>query len=408
MIQFKVNELITVKLENEKTIIYIANDPSWHCKFLLLSIPIDQISSFDEIESIDEAAVVLDKGLEPEIYENNEDNDNEFIQKRLIPPHVEFWAHCSNLQVWAENEYNTQLLHSNLAFPLLRKLYFSNDSLAKKVFKKEIAKRLESGFPPVVEFLVLQKYLDYLNEDEFNSVIQNPKVIEALVKAGYKNEEDQYQFDGLYELIKKAKAKKSIYLKTLIGELLESNDLELIYFLDRTNLTYELSKKELAYKCLNPEEAESVVNLQKEFPEELGIAITPEYRGANIFIEDRHVVELNLSYYKLHKIPIQVLKFKKLRECYLDGNLLTILPDSIQALKEIKYLGLSHNKITTISKKIESLKKLQSLNLSYNLLEYLPDTIGELKSLKILNISNNPLKIIPKSLEKLSRLNIIK
>lgn len=398
MLQFKVNDLITLKLENDKTVIYVANERFTHCKYLLLTIPIEQISSFEEIESIDEAAVRLDKSLEPQLYENNEGVENEFNQRQLVPPHVEFWAHCSNLQVWAENEYSTKLLHRNLAFPLLKKLYSSNDELAKKIFKKEIAKRLESGFPPVVEFLVLQNYLDYLNDDEFSSVIQNPKVIEALVKAGYKNEEDQYQYDGLYELIKKVKAKKKSLLKNLIGELLEFNNLELIYFLDRTNLTYELNIKELAHKLLIPEEAKAVVELQEVIPEEIGIAIAPELRGTTIFVEDRHVVELDLSYCKLHKIPIQLLKFKKLKECCLDGNLLTMLPSSIEIFKEIEYLGLSHNRISTISKKIKFLKKLKSLNLSFNLLEYLPDAIGNLNSLENIDVSNNPLKTIPESL----------
>ena len=407
MIQFKVNELITVKLENEKTVIYVANDRSWHCKYLLLSIPVDQISSFDEIESIDEAAIVLDKSLEPEVYENNEDNDNEFIQKQLIPPHVEFWAHCSNLQVWAENEYNTQLLHSNLAFPLLRKLYFSNDPIAKIVFKKEIAKRLESGFPPVVEFLVLQKYLDYLSEDEFSSVIQNPKIIDALVRAGYKNEEDEYQYDGLYALISKVKKDKNSYLITLIGELLKTNNKELLYFLDRTTIMYELNKTELAYELLNKEEAIAIVELLSTIPKEMDFVIDPIVKNSTIFIDDKHIVRLNLNFCKLKKIPDQLFKFKKLEGLYLKGNLLTSLPDTIEDFGAIKYLGLSENKISTISEKIGELKKLQNLNLSSNLIERIPDTIGELKNLRILNISNNPLKTIPKSLNELSDLNII-
>ena len=105
--EFKINEFLTLKLQDYKTIIYVKGQEFIQCKHLLLNIPINEISSFDEIQSIDEASESL--------------NDTEIIDAK-IPPMVEFWGHCSNLQVWAEYNYNTQLLHSNLAFPLLKKL----------------------------------------------------------------------------------------------------------------------------------------------------------------------------------------------------------------------------------------------------------------------------------------------
>ncbi|HDZ18267.1 hypothetical protein LCGC14_0736600 [marine sediment metagenome] len=69
--------------------------------------------------------------------------------------------------MWAELESNTRLLHSNLAFPLLKKLTEVGDPLAKRVFKEEIAKRLESGYWPVIEFLKNEKYIDLLSREEF-------------------------------------------------------------------------------------------------------------------------------------------------------------------------------------------------------------------------------------------------
>ncbi len=170
---------------------------------------------------------------------------------------------------------------------------------------------------------------------------------------------------------------------------------------------YELNKTELAYKLLVPEEAKAVVEIQKIIREEIGFSVAPEYRGAPIFVEDRHVVELNLSFRGLNKIPIHVFKLRKLKELYLTGNLLTTLPDSIEALKEIKYLSLSKNKISIISKNIGVLKNLKKLNLSSNCLEQLPESFSDLKSLKRLNISDNPLKTIPDFLTNPSRLGVI-
>ena len=64
--------------------------------------------------SIDRLAENLDKTLEL-----NDSLDNQDYQ---INSEMEFWAHCSNIQAWAENNYDTQMLHSNLSFPLLKKL----------------------------------------------------------------------------------------------------------------------------------------------------------------------------------------------------------------------------------------------------------------------------------------------
>ena len=149
--EFKINEFLTLKLQDYKTIIYVKGQEFIQCKHLLLNIPINEISSFDEIQSIDEASESL--------------NDTEIIDAK-IPPMVEFWGHCSNLQVWAEYNYNTQLLHSNLAFPLLKKLTESGDSKAANIFKFEILKTFIKGNKTTREFLVEDGYLEHLGEEE--------------------------------------------------------------------------------------------------------------------------------------------------------------------------------------------------------------------------------------------------
>ncbi|MHA2269569.1 MAG: hypothetical protein ACXAB8_17360 [Promethearchaeota archaeon] len=150
--EFKVNEYITLKLEHGKTNIYVNDKRFRQCKFLLLEIPIERMSAFDEIESIDQAAERSDAFLERSTHK--------------LDPETEFWGHCSNLQVWVENNYNTRLLHRNLAFPLLKKLTDCGDPLAKRVFEKEIAKRAESKYPPVILYLLKNKYLNYLNFEQ--------------------------------------------------------------------------------------------------------------------------------------------------------------------------------------------------------------------------------------------------
>ena len=168
--EFKINKKLTLKLENNRTNIYVDGKLFNQCKYLLLNISTNKIRDYDIIASIDEAAERLDRSLEG--------RNSHFT----ISPKTEFWGHCSNIQAWYENNYDTRILHRNLAFPLLKSLAAANDALAKKVFKEEIALRLESGYPSVVFYLIERKYLKLLTEEELNTIIESPKFLRNLHK----------------------------------------------------------------------------------------------------------------------------------------------------------------------------------------------------------------------------------
>ena len=112
MIEFKVNDYISLRFEEEKTVIYVDGKKFRQCINLLLEIPVDDIRELDQIDSIDEAAEIL--------YKSTEDEDFPMI----IPAKVEFWGHCSNLQVWSENNYDTRILHSNFFRRNYKKIVF--------------------------------------------------------------------------------------------------------------------------------------------------------------------------------------------------------------------------------------------------------------------------------------------
>ncbi len=169
MKEFKVNDYISLKLENDKSNIYINGALFIQCKLLLFDIPVNEIKAYNEIKSIDEALKNLDETLQP--------------TKGQISPETEFWGHCSNLQVWAENNYNTKLLHSNIAFPLLKKLVEEGDAKARKVFKKEIAKRIESGCASVITYLINEDYVNYLPEEYVKELFNDEMILEKLYRA---------------------------------------------------------------------------------------------------------------------------------------------------------------------------------------------------------------------------------
>ena len=164
MKEFNINEFLKLKLEKGKTVIYINNLRVIQCKYLLLNTKIkksEQVKILPEKLTVDGQSEDLDHSLEL-------DDDN-IIE---IPPEAEFWAHSSNLQVWYENDYNTEVLHSNLAFPLLRKLTEAGDIMAKKVFKLEIMKRFRSKNLNVMTFLIKEGFLDHLNIEESDELYQ--------------------------------------------------------------------------------------------------------------------------------------------------------------------------------------------------------------------------------------------
>lgn len=144
---FKINKFLSLKLEKKKTNIYVNNKHFGICKHLLIDIPRNEIESFDNINSIDELIL-----------------RNRNSTKRMNPK-TEFWGHCSNLQAWYENNYDTRLLDSYIAFPLLWKLTIVGDPLARKVFKNEVAKRIEANYLPTTRFLINQYLRDFEPEE---------------------------------------------------------------------------------------------------------------------------------------------------------------------------------------------------------------------------------------------------
>ena len=60
MLVFKVNEYITLKLEETKTFLYVNNEKFRQCMQLVLQIPKNNVSAYDNIDSIDEVFLEID------------------------------------------------------------------------------------------------------------------------------------------------------------------------------------------------------------------------------------------------------------------------------------------------------------------------------------------------------------
>ncbi|MBD3197389.1 MAG: hypothetical protein GF317_20200, partial [Candidatus Lokiarchaeota archaeon] len=402
--KFELNKYLTLKLEKGKTNIYVNGEEFRQCKFLLLNIPVNKVSEFDEIESIDEAAERLDRSME-----------GEGRHEHKIPPETEFWGHCSNLQVWYEHYYDTRLLHSNLAFPLLEKLANEGDPLAKRVFKEEIVKRLNSGYPNVITYLLKKRYLERFSKEE-RDVICEKFDFSPILNLNYEK-----KFPLLKQLYNSGVITARKILKKEIKKRIKSGELDEIIYIIRNLYLEEFPKEERDVIC-EKFDFSPILNLNygKKFPllkqlynsgvltarkilkkEFKKIVKSGETYLIGYILKDRY-----LEGFSKEEIGVIFKEFEKL-ELYLDSYDLKTLPESIGTLTSLKELNLIANKITTLPESIGNLNALKELNLSANKITTLPESIGNLTSLKELDLRSNDLKTLPESIGNLTSLEYL-
>lgn len=266
MKEFIINKFIKLKLEDEKTIIYVNNERFDQCKILLLDIPIEETTSLEDIESIDDVAQRLNRSLEHE-------NEKQYA----VPPEIEFWGHCSNLQVWCENNYNTKLLYRNLAFPLLKKLMEVGDKVAERVFKEEIAIRFRKGNDTVKKYLRVQGYLEYLAHEEFCSLFYGVKFNSFSELLGILNINFITDKMNVPEFLEFIGSLNNIKLENIVKDPKESNRMNLLQAIleNLGNYKQERSGKKIINKILKKIGAEYFDYLMKLLIDEEGYINLP-------------------------------------------------------------------------------------------------------------------------------------
>lgn len=327
----KINQYITLKLENGKTQIYVKN------KF--------GKDSVYETADLYQKEIVEGPSARP-LHENHD-----------INPEQEFWGICSNLQEWYENGYDTRLLHTNLAFNLLKALVKAGDLIAKRVFKTELAfifNNLDVG-----KFIALDLSNLYLNT--IPSSIQNFKNLKKLDLSGN-------HLSALPDSISHLQLLRELNLKH--------------------NEFASFPASVLNLKAL--EKLDISNNLITRIPEE---------------ITELELKTINMSSCNLTEIPEIIMELKTLEELNLSENkTIKRLPESIGNLKSLRVLELRWLSLEELPESIGNLTDLLKLDLTYNWLQYLPESIGNLINLEELILYANNLKELPKSVENLKNL----
>jgi tetratricopeptide (TPR) repeat protein len=132
MHRFVVNEHLDVAWDTQDVRVRVLVDgkPISQCVFIVANVsPTNQeIKSIDDLARLPGAHQMAGRAT-----------------RMLLSIEEEVAAHASNIQAWAEHDYDTRLLHSNIAFPVLKALAWAGDPKAMRVLFPEIVGRIRDG-----------------------------------------------------------------------------------------------------------------------------------------------------------------------------------------------------------------------------------------------------------------------
>jgi len=139
------NVWISVRIEDlkeggDKIVIYVGEDP-------IVIIPSTAFPSFGgAIEEIIEKNPLYNK--------KNEESAVEILFKGLY----------LGIRAWSENNYDNQLLHFKISFPLLKKLRDVGETKFQIIFQQEILKEYATSKIKIKQFLEQEGYLKLVSD----------------------------------------------------------------------------------------------------------------------------------------------------------------------------------------------------------------------------------------------------
>ncbi len=113
---------------------------------------------------------------------------------------------------------------------------------------------------------------------------------------------------------------------------------------------------------------------------------------------------LDLSNWKIERLPKEIGNFRELRQLRLRGNLLSELPEEMDQLENLEELSLIDNRFTEFPRIVLKLENLKILYLGSNQISEIPDDIDRLTNLTQLNLSHNFISTLPIEIANLTNL----
>ncbi|TXT55577.1 MAG: hypothetical protein BAJALOKI2v1_650025 [Promethearchaeota archaeon] len=249
---FKVNKYITLKLEDQKTNIYVNGKLFRICKLVRYY--------YDKESGYDNSIFKKWYGHEEEFIENSWGSYTSLMKgtkREFFLASFAFWVHCSNIQAWAEFGYNDKLMDNKFAFSLLKKLADEGDMIARKRISKMILDKFKTGIFMLTMFLLEEGFVKYLDDDEIDAILSWA-------------DKEEYFFTNyiflLKEILKNGATRAGIVLKNYLSRAFNSkNDASI----------FETCLKEHVLNYLDEEDkAELIQELYHRNKEEINKNIT--------------------------------------------------------------------------------------------------------------------------------------
>lgn len=402
-----INEFLSIRLVDGHTEIFVGDKLIQKCHLLIMNIPTKETNRLKQIDSVDELVEYAEENrlTQDLILEDGWRRNGFYEVIKELTQEEEFWAHSSTIQAWTESGYDTRLLDMRLAFPILKELTRIGDSVARRIFKDEIFKRMKSGYPQVLIFLAKEGFLNFLTEEEQRTLFQEinlKKVLNVFSEAKYeKYNHIGYFLDNLSEeqinMLLTESDPSGIKQLELVGIGIINLPKPLLRYTDVKDLN--LCKNNLTSL---PENIDTLNNLKYL---DLGynkLKILPKSIG-NL----RKLVHLDIRGNLLEEIPDTIGNLTDLIELWIGGNKLSILPPSFKNLKKVEDLRLRKNNFSKVPTEIFQLKGLRTLSLGKNNIEELPQKLKWLILLKDLILPYNKLEILPETIGNLTNLEEI-
>lgn len=400
ILEFKVNDLISLKMDKEEVNIYLNGELFKQCKAILLNRQFNELEDLNSINSIDELA----DSLEHLNYEFDENAPK-------IPSETLFWAHCSNIQTWVESDYDTRLLHSNLAFPLLKKLADLGDARARQRFSEEVLERFNEGDEKTREYLIFEDYLQYiddenkflslLNEDDALLLIEMAKKyhIEFRVETGIPSAprwHDSYikiknkkltgmglrLKEGRTEVPKEIARFKSLKSITVYLEDINFNVANVDFLnIEGLSLIIKNSNKDVPIK----------INGFNRFPNLKYISISNELiYDIDILTDKQFLNKINKVYIEFSQL---LMNLEYLESFYIDSLRFKTLPQFLNKSDSLKNLIIKNSEIKILLAEVLKSPHLERLTLNITNLKEIPNSVTKLKN--IIYFSCEPYLITP-------------
>lgn len=116
------------------------------------------------------------------------------------------------------------------------------------------------------------------------------------------------------------------------------------------------------------------------------------------------IYAISLSKNKLSQLPVQLWKFKSIKELYLDKNHLKNLPDTFDLFDKLEYLNLDRNDLDYVPLAISRLKSLKKLVITRNQINVISGNLLYCSYLEELDFYDNPIGSVEKEIYQMQQL----